>query len=104
MSGLVEKSLDIAEEKFKNFGFSDVHITQLLSSAKRDLEGEIVKLEEALNSQEPDIEKINHMLHALKGLLYNMGNIEAGDTMTELKNDSTVSEKIEKIRRTLYDG
>jgi hypothetical protein len=104
MGGLVEKSLDIAAKKFQKFGFSDIQIEQLLSSAKRDLEGEVLKLEELLEMHKPDIGEINHTLHAIKGLLYNMGHTEAGDQMAELKDDDSVQKKIEKIRKVLNSG
>jgi hypothetical protein len=101
MGRFIEESLNIAAEKFKKFGFSDIQIEQLLASGKRDLEGEVAKLEILLEDETPDIEKINKILHALKGLLYNMGNTEAGDKMADLKEGTGRPEQIEMIRNIL---
>ena len=104
MGSFVENCLEIAANKFRTFGFSDIQIEQLLSSGKRDLESEIAKLERLLDSDIPDIDKINQTLHALKGLLYNMGNTEAGDKMAELKENAGTPEQIGKIRKALENG
>jgi hypothetical protein len=101
MGSFIEKSLEIADEKFKSFGFSDTQREQLLASGRRDLEKEISRLEELLASNEPDIASINQTLHALKGLLYNMGNTEAGDIMAELKDDAGRPDQLKKIREIL---
>ena len=102
MGTFIDESLEIAAEKFKAFGFSQVQIEQLLSSAKRDLEAEVGKLEELLRADSPDTAMINQSLHALKGLLYNMGHTEAGDKMAELRNDAGREDQIVKIRETLH--
>ncbi|SFV60004.1 hypothetical protein MNB_SV-3-688 [hydrothermal vent metagenome] len=101
MGTLMKESLDIAAEKFKSFGFNEEQINQLLATGKRDLEQEIEKLKTLLAEDSFNHEKINQSLHAIKGLLYNLGNNEAGDIMAELKNNQDSSEQINKIKKTL---
>jgi len=101
MEKLITETMSIASEKFKNFGFKEEQIDQLLASGKRDLEEEGKKLKVLLNEDTPDIEKINQSLHALKGLLYNLGNTKAGDMMTDLRNDPDIADHIEKIKEIL---
>jgi phenylalanyl-tRNA synthetase beta subunit len=102
MDQFVEESLQIAAEKFKAFGFKEAQIEKLLASARQDLEKEIGRLRELLGCHEPDTEKVNQVLHALKGLLYNMGNTEAGDLMSDLKNGSDGVGQIEAIKKILH--
>jgi hypothetical protein len=102
MSQVIEESLQIAAEKFKAFGFNEAQIEQLLASAKADLDKEIERLRPLLQSDTPDIEKINQVLHALKGLFYNMGNTKAGDIMADLKNGSEEAGQIDAIKKTLH--
>jgi hypothetical protein len=98
----MKESLQIATEKFKSFGFNDAQIEQLLTSATQDIKREIEKLYPLLESDTADIQKINQSLHALKGLLYNMGNTEAGDKMAALVNDDTLGEQIADIKKILH--
>ena len=101
MYRLVEESLRIAKERFGSFGFSKEQTEQLLASGRRDLESELKVLEELLLAGTPDIEAIDKSLHALKGLLYNLGNIEAGDMMISLRESGDIGSNIERIRSML---
>ena len=99
MFKLIEESLDIAVKKFKGFGFSDEQIEQLLASGKRDLEKETEKLRETLMNDPIDMEALSGVLHALKGLLYNMGNNTAGDMMVEMRSHGITPEEIETLKK-----
>jgi len=101
MDKLINETLQIAQEKFAAFGFKKEQIEQLLVSGRRDLEKEIKKLDELIKEESMDIEQINQSLHALKGLLYNMGNTEAGDVMIDLKNNTDTKFDISKIQKVI---
>ncbi len=101
MNTLVEESLQIAAKKFEKFGFQEEQVEKLLLSGKRDLEAEIGKLMQLLSEPEPEKEAIDKSLHALKGLLYNLGNIEAGDKMNDLREDVSLHVQIEKLQKVL---
>ncbi len=102
MNTLVEESLQIAAKKFENFGFQEEQVEKLLLSGRRDLEAEMEKLMQLLSEPEPDKEAIDKSLHALKGLLYNLGNIDAGDKMNDLREDESLHEQIEKLQAVLH--
>jgi len=99
MEDLISETLQIAREKFSAFGFKEEQIDQLLTSGRNDLEKELHTLAALLETEETDIENLNQSLHALKGLLYNMGNMEAGNIMNELRTEGKVSERIDEIKK-----
>ncbi len=101
MYRLVEESLRIAKERFGSFGFSEEQTAQLLASGRRDLESELKILEGLLSATTPDIEAIDKSLHALKGLLLNLGNREAADMMNSLREGDDLTSNIERIRSML---
>ncbi len=102
MERLIDETLQIAQKKFSAFGFKEEQVTQLLASGKRDLENEIGKLEVLLEEENVSIDRLNQSLHALKGLLYNMGNTDAGDVMVDIRNSTDVTELVGKIRDILH--
>ena len=95
---IIETTLEIAKEKFKKFGFKDEQIAQLVTSGRKDLEQEISNLKEILHSSDIDTKVLNDSLHALKGLLLNMGNNQIADKLIELKNSEDTQLKIEQIK------
>lgn len=86
MEKLVRKSLECARTHFGTFGFDESQMQPLLSAGERDLRKELVHLEGLLGTPRPDEEKVNQSLHALKGLLLNMGNTEAAQTFKSLED------------------
>ena len=98
MEALISETLQIARERFKAFGFKERQIEQLLESGKRDLEKEIALLSRLIEDKEYDIQRVNQSLHAIKGLLYNMGNTAAGDLMVNLKSSIKNQESIDRIK------
>ncbi len=102
MEELINETLRIASEKFLTFGFKEEQIEQLLASGKRDLGKELEKLKALVEEEPADIEKINKTLHALKGLFYNMGNTDAGDRMSDLRNEDEAEKEIETIKTLLH--
>ena len=101
MKKLINETLQIAQNKFAAFGFKEEQVTQLLASGKRDLENEIGKLEVLLEEENVSIDRLNQSLHALKGLLYNMGNTAAGDIMMDIQAGSSIPDHIEEIKKVL---
>jgi len=101
MGVLIEETLELASKKFSSFGFNEEQVAQLLVSGKKDLEKELDKLKILIMEDSVDIETINDSLHALKGLLYNMGNTEAGDLMNDLRNEKDSAEEIIAIKKIL---
>jgi hypothetical protein len=99
MSNLIEETLNMAFEKFKKFGFKDEQINQLVASGKKDLIQESEKLVAILKADSLDFEALNNSLHALKGLLLNMGNDAVANKLIELRNENDSEDKIEEIKK-----
>ena len=102
MEELIDETLELASKKFANFGFKEQQIEQLLASGRRDLEKELSKLKILIEEENVNIENVNHSLHALKGLLYNMGNTGAGDIMNDLRSEKDSTEEIAEIKKILH--
>jgi len=98
MSAFIDDTLQIAQNKFKSFGFKDEQIEQLLTSGRKDLVSEFDKLKVILIQDEIDIKLLNDSLHALKGLLLNMGNDTLANNLIELKNNQNIQDKIDNIK------
>jgi hypothetical protein len=101
MERLIDETMQIAQKKFAAFGFKEEQIKKLLDSGRRDLEKEIGKLKSLIEEENVSIDQLNQSLHALKGLLYNMGNTDAGDIMMDIQTDSSIPDHIEKIKKVL---
>ena len=101
MQTLIDDTLAIARSHFLGFGFEEQQITPLLEAGSRDLTKELRKLQ-ALLSQEPvPFEQINLSMHALKGLLLNMGNVEAADKFNELRSQDDEEQVLSGVRELL---
>jgi len=98
MIDIIETTLELAKEKFEKFGFKEEQINHLISSGRKDLEQEMSKLKEILSQTDIDTTTLNNSLHALKGLLLNMGNSKIADKLIELKNSDDTQLKIEQIK------
>ena len=98
---LIDESLMIARKNFQGFGFEDAQIEPLLEAGKRDLTRELNTLHNLLNSEPIEVETLNLSLHALKGLLLNMGNMPLADRFNELQSGEETRQVIEDIKALL---
>ena len=98
MDKVINETVEIARKNFKEFGFEDEQIAQLIESGKRDLTKELTKLQTLLEKEVIEIDTINLSVHALKGLFLTMGNVTVGDKLTELHNESEDTRIISEIK------
>ena len=101
MDKVINETVEIARKNFKEFGFEDEQIAQLIESGKRDLTKELTKLQTLLEKEVIEIDTINLSVHALKGLFLTMGNVTVGDKLTELHNESEDTRIISEIKLLL---
>jgi hypothetical protein len=101
MEHLIDETMDIASQHFKNFGFQDEQIVPLLESGKRDLTKELNKLQELLEKEVMEIHSINLSVHALKGLFLTMGNVTVGEKLSEIHHKSEDARSINEIKNLL---
>ena len=100
---LIETSLLLAQKKMRNIGFSDEQIEQLLTTGRRDLENEFEHLRRLVEDG-GDEEALNRSLHALKGLLLNMGNESLASKFIELRANEDIEQKRNYLRQMLFDS
>ncbi len=96
MEKLISHTEEIAFDYLKAFGFKDEQIDQLIIQGKKDLRKELIKLEILLHDDKISYDDINNVLHALKGLLFQLGNHEAAERLIEIRshldNEETLKE------------
>jgi len=96
MKKLISDTEEIAFNYLKAFNFKDEQIKQLIIQGKKDLSKELMKLKTVLQDDELSYDNINNILHALKGLLFQLGNHEAAERLTEIRshldNEETLKE------------
>lgn len=101
MDDLIAETETIAKQYFLHLGFDKASIDNLLRIAKRDLREELEKLKNLLDAPHPDIQQINHVLHALKGLFFQVGHHAIAEKISEIRSDIHKDASIQKIR-TLF--
>jgi len=86
MKKIISETETIAYEHLKAFGFSQEQIIPLIDQAKKDLQENLTKLEILFQEDPISIDEINNNLHAIKGLLFNMGNHELSEKINEIRS------------------
>lgn len=98
---LIETSLAMVRAQFSSYGFSQEQIAPLLEAGERDLGRELERVKAIMSTEPPEREALDQALHAVKGLLLNMGNKEAAETFTELRHSLDSEQSLKEIRRLL---
>lgn len=87
MEKIISETEAIAFEYLKAFGFNDEQISPLVEQGKKDLYNELTKLKTLLNADSISLDDINNVLHALKGLLFQLGNHDVADQLNEIRSN-----------------
>ena len=103
MNKIISEIDTIADDHLTRFGFTQEQITPLVDQAKKDLQENLTKLEILLQEDTIPIDKINNVLHALKGLLFNLGNFELAEKVNEIRYHLKSDEAIKEISQLLFD-
>lgn len=103
MYRLIEQTERIGYEYLTGFGFDEDSVMKLLQQARRDLLNEMTKLENLLDSEDIAFEEINNVLHALKGLLFQVGNHEVAEQINEIRSHLASQPALDEIRNLLFD-
>ncbi len=103
MNKIIDETEVVAYEYLKAFGFSDEQIAPLILQAKKDLIKTLNQLEIALNSDEVSVEEVNNGLHALKGLLFHLGNHALADQLNEVRTHLESESDFKKISQLLFN-
>lgn len=88
MKNIINETEMMAYNYFKEFGFNEEQINSLIIQGKKDLHKEITKLKMLLTDADTvPLEKINDVLHALKGLFFQLGNHDIAEKLNEIKSN-----------------
>jgi len=104
MNNIISKTEIIAYDYFKDFGFNEDQINSLILQGKKDLHKELTKLETLLiHADTVSIDDINNILHALKGLLFQMGNHDLAEKLNEIRSNDQREVILKEIPALLFD-
>jgi len=101
MYKIINRSQEIAKKHLESFGFEEEDIRPLITQATKDLEENLARLQEQLASSVVDREAVSGTLHALKGLLFQLGNSSVAEEIKELRMDIDSPESIAMITALL---
>jgi len=103
MNKIISETEMIARDYFKDFGFTDEQINTLIVQGKKDLHKELTKLEILLSEDVPPLEEINNVLHALKGLIFQLGNYKVAEELNEIRSHHDRETVLQEISELLFD-
>ncbi len=91
----------IAYTSLMTFGFEEEAVVKLVEQAIKDLKNSLNKLELQINSETIDKQELSDTLHAIKGLLFQMGDHNTAEQINEIREDIDTKESIENIKKLL---
>ena len=103
MKKIIRETEAMVYEHLKAFGFQKEQITPLVEQGKKDLQVNLAKLKILLQENTILINEINNVLHALKGLLFNLGNHELAKKLDETKSHLESEVNLKEISQLLFD-
>ncbi len=86
MKNIINETEVIAYDYFKDFGFNEEQISSLIAQGKKDLHKSLTELQTLFDTEVVSLDDINNVLHALKGLLFQLGNHAVADQLNEIRS------------------
>ena len=102
MYKIIDDTESIALAHLTAFGFSEDQVKPLIVQAKKDMENELTKLQTLLDGKTVELEKINSVLHALKGLFFQVGNHEIAEQLNEIRSHIDSHDSLAEIKKALF--
>jgi transcriptional antiterminator Rof (Rho-off) len=97
MKQIIERTEKVAYDYLKAFGFEEDKVDATVHKGITELENAFNKLTELINCNDLDIEEIDNVLHYMKGILLQLGNVEDGKFVDLLRNEKGSLESIKRI-------
>jgi len=95
MKNIIHETEHLAYVYLKGFGFADEQIIPLVELGKKNLSEALEKLKKLLNEEGYSLKDLDNILHAIKGLLLQLGNTQLAQELNairlELNNPKTVT-------------
>jgi len=103
MKNIISETAVIAYDYLNEFGFNEDQINSLITQGKKDLHKELTKLETLLiHTDTVSLDDINNVLHALKGLLFQMGNHDLAEKVNEIRSNDEREVILKEISELLF--
>jgi len=103
MQKIIDETKERAYQYLKEFGFEENEIVPVVSKGIFELTTTLEKLRTLLvPCHEYDLELLDDLLHALKGLLFQLGNHLLAERIEELRVYDNTEILCEELKRTLY--
>ncbi len=104
MKNIIKETEIITHEYLQGFGFSEDQISSLVIQGKKDLHKELTKLETMLvDTDTVTLDELNNVLHALKGLLFQMGNHDLAKKFNEIRSNDEQKVVLRELSELLFD-
>ena len=97
MEKIISETEVIAFDYLKAFGFTEEQVNTLVLQGKKDLYKELIKLKTLIYADTVSYDDINNILHALKGLLFQLGNHDLAEKLNEIRSDLQNKTTLEEI-------
>ncbi len=101
MKNIIKHTKETAYVYLSKFGFSDEQIIPLIDKGVVDLKRIISEVEVLLNTDPISWDKVDDALHALKGLLFHLGNNPIAEQIDEIRLNQKIINSAQKLRKLL---
>jgi len=99
MKQIIERTMQVAYDYLKNFGFEEDKVEVTVNKGIKELENAFAKLQELVYNVDFDIDELDNILHSIKGILFQLGNGNDGSKVDALRDEIDHTNAIEKIEQ-----
>ncbi len=103
MRKIIQEIEGTARSYFQQFGFAEEEITALTAQGKRDLETNLNTLASMLTRSGRTMAEEDSILHALKGLMLQLGDTARAETINEVRERLDEEKGFETIATALLE-
>ncbi|MEA1953633.1 MAG: hypothetical protein U9O24_04525 [Campylobacterota bacterium] len=104
MKNIINNTKHIAHEHLKGFGFADEQITPLVEMGIKNLTETLTNLKILLDDESLSLEKLDDALHAIKGLLLQLGNADLAEALNAIRLDLSNPNTVTSISKLFFDN
>jgi hypothetical protein len=105
MQNIIDETEKRAYIFLKEFGFNEDEVVPVVTKGIFELGNTLEKLRTLLVScHEHDAEVLDDTLHALKGLLFQLGNHALAEKIEELRSNDDITEICKELNKKLFQA
>jgi hypothetical protein len=104
LNTIIERTETIAVAYLTGLGFGEEQVAPLMTQARKDLETEFARLDALRHAPDPDPEGLDRSLHAIKGLLFNLGNHALAERLEAIRREGEVSQMLAELDTVLREA